>query len=502
MVVLLAVASGLLMLLAGATDLGATDLGPLLVVVAHPDDEGLTMSGVIANARAAGRRVYVAVVTNGDYAVSGTETGYCGAASGTPSTTAKLGLRRESETVAGMGLLGLTWTQDPTTSDIFFLGYPNLQLSAIAAGSGSDNTGLGHTYGEDGDGLTSTCNGDFRYLLSGHHSLMKATDLKADLDSLLALTRPTDVYTLSEIDSHPDHATVSKQVWDAVRRSGLAPTMHEALIWPEGAPSLGCTIDEWPNPSLASVGGDPLARFTPGLSLAAPPYPRCTGATATNWGSWGAPDEVDPNPPAMQAPTEATNLKWQVISKYASQLRCGAGGDGTCGMTRAWVKKEEVFWRARFVVPPAPVLGAGSSYLSDLPWTSMTNGWGPLERDLSNGEQAQGDGQPLTLNGQAYAKGLGGHASSDVRFAIGGCTRFQASVGVDDEVGPNGSIDFQVFLDGVKAYDSGLMTGTSATKDIDLDTTGKSQLRLVIANGGDGIDYDHGDWAAAHVTCS
>ena len=132
----------------------------------------------------------------------------------------------------------------------------------------------------------------------------------------------------------------------------------------------------------------------------------------------------------------------------------------------------------------------------------MTNGWGPVERDLSNGEQAQGDGHPLTLNGQVYAKGLGGHASSDVRFAIGGCTRFQASVGVDDEVGPNGSIDFQVFLDGVKAYDSGLMTGTSATKDIDLDTTGKSELRLVIANGGDGIDYDHGDWAAAHVTCS
>ena len=37
-----------------------------------------------------------------------------------------------------------------------------------------------------------------------------------------------------------------------MRRSGLAATMHEALIWPEGVPSLGCTIDEWPNPSLAS----------------------------------------------------------------------------------------------------------------------------------------------------------------------------------------------------------------------------------------------------------
>ena len=34
-----------------------------------------------------------------------------------------------------------------------------------------------------------------------------------------------------------------------------------------------------------------------------------------------------------------------------------------------------------------------------------------------------------------------------MRYAIGGCTRFQASVGVDDEVGPNGSVVFQVYLD-------------------------------------------------------
>jgi LmbE family N-acetylglucosaminyl deacetylase len=500
-VFLLVLISGLLVLLVGAADMGAADVGPLLVVVAHPDDEALTMSGVIANARASGRRVYVAVVTNGDYVVSGSETGYCGAAAGNPATTAKLGLRRESETVAGMGLLGLTRTQDPTTSDIFFLGYPNLQMNAIAAGSGSDNTGLGHTYGEDGDGLTSTCNGDFRYQLSGRHSSLTAASLKADLDSLLVVTRPTDVYTLSEIDSHPDHATVSKQVWDAVRRSGLAATMHEALIWPEGVPSLGCTIDEWPNPSLASVGGDPLARFAPGLSLTAPPYPRCANANGTNWGSWGAPDEVDPTPAAMQDPNEATNLKWKVIASYASQLRCGAGGDGTCGMTRAWVKKEELFWRSRLVVPSAPGLPSGSSYLSDLTWTSMTNGWGPVERDLSNGEKAQGDGHTITLNGVTFAKGLGGHAASDVRYAIGGCTRFQASVGVDDEVGPNGSVVFQVYLDGVKAYDSGLMLGNSLTAPLDLDVTGKNELRLVVTNGGDNVDYDHADWANARLTC-
>jgi hypothetical protein len=131
----------------------------------------------------------------------------------------------------------------------------------------------------------------------------------------------------------------------------------------------------------------------------------------------------------------------------------------------------------------------------------MTNGWGPVERDLSNGEQAQGDGQTITLNGITFAKGLGTHAASDVRYTISGCTRFQASLGVDDEVGPNGSVDFQVYLDGVKAYDSGLMLGNSLTAPLDLDVTAKSQLRLVVTNGGDGIDYDHADWADARLTC-
>src|SRR5207244_12252231 len=42
----------------------------------------------------------------------------------------------------------------------------------------------------------------------------------------------------------------------------------------------------------------------------------------------------------------------------------------------------------------------------------------------------------------------------------------------------NGSVAFQVYLDGVKAYDSAKMTGATATKQISLNVTGKSQLRL------------------------
>ena len=69
----------------------------------------------------------------------------------------------------------------------------------------------------------------------------------------------------------------------------------------------------------------------------------------------------------------------------------------------------------------------------------MTNGWGPVEKDKSNGENGAGDGHTLTLNGITYTKGLGAHAASDVRYALAAnCTRFKASVGIDDEVGHSG----------------------------------------------------------------
>src|SRR5262249_53988387 len=141
------------------------------------------------------------------------------------------------------------------------------------------------------------------------------------------------------------------------------------------------------------------------------------------------------------------------------------------------------------------------AYLSDLAYTVVANGWGPVEKDMSNGEQAAGDGHPITLNGVVYAKGLGGHAASDVRYAMNGtCTSFTTKVGIDDELGSNGSGIFQVFADGTKLADSGVMTGASPTPTFTRNGTGRTTLQLVIALNGI-PDYDHGDWADAQITC-
>ncbi len=140
-------------------------------------------------------------------------------------------------------------------------------------------------------------------------------------------------------------------------------------------------------------------------------------------------------------------------------------------------------------------------YLSDLTATAATNGWGAIERDKSNGEQGGNDGNTLTLSGLTYTKGLGVHAGADTTYTLGGnYTRFISDIGVDDEVGANGSVFFQVFADGVRIYDSGLMTGNTATKTVDVDVTGKQNLRLLVTDSGDNNYYDHADWANARLT--
>jgi hypothetical protein len=149
------------------------------------------------------------------------------------------------------------------------------------------------------------------------------------------------------------------------------------------------------------------------------------------------------------------------------------------------------------VAYPMPIV---TTYLSDLTWTAMTNGWGPVEKDKSNGEQASGDGRTITLAGVPYNKGLGVHANSSITYALNGnYTTFLADIGVDDEVGNAGSVIFQVYLDNVLSFTSSTLTGSSATQQVNLNVTGKTTLRLVVTDAGNGATSDHADWANARL---
>jgi alpha-galactosidase len=149
--------------------------------------------------------------------------------------------------------------------------------------------------------------------------------------------------------------------------------------------------------------------------------------------------------------------------------------------------------------PPA----AGTRQLSDVTAVSTTNGWGPIEKDRSNGERAAGDGRTITMGGATFAKGLGVHAHSTVGYFLGGrCSSVAADVGIDDETGNNGRVVFQIWRDGVKVADSGTVTGTQGPKHLTANVSGGNNLVLAVTDGGDGINFDHADWGNPQVTCS
>ncbi|HEY7048024.1 MAG TPA: NPCBM/NEW2 domain-containing protein [Jatrophihabitantaceae bacterium] len=151
------------------------------------------------------------------------------------------------------------------------------------------------------------------------------------------------------------------------------------------------------------------------------------------------------------------------------------------------------------VAAPPP---SGSTPLSDVTWVSAANGWGPPEKDMSNGETAAGDGHPITIRGNIYPKGLGVHATSDIVYYLGGnCSSLRSDVGIDDETNGNGEVTFQVFAGDTKVADSGAVTGTSPAKTLTADLTGATWLRLHVDPDGANT-YDHSDWAGPVLTCS
>lgn len=160
--------------------------------------------------------------------------------------------------------------------------------------------------------------------------------------------------------------------------------------------------------------------------------------------------------------------------------------------------RSSVPFQAHVVVAPP----AGGGYVSDLPQLSASNGYGPVEKDTSNGESAAGDGNPLTIGGEVYAKGLGVHADSTVEYYAGGaCTTVTARVGVDDEKGAKGSVAFEIRADGTKAASTGVLTNAMPAQPVTADVSGAQVVRLIVTDGGDGDDSDHADWGDLRITC-
>ena len=139
-----------------------------------------------------------------------------------------------------------------------------------------------------------------------------------------------------------------------------------------------------------------------------------------------------------------------------------------------------------------------ADYLSDLTWKSATSGWGTVQKDKS----VSGTGLALPDGNNSnftYRKGLGAYAVSTITYDIssGGYTDFRSYVGMDKSANYASSVTFEVYLDGVKKYDSGIMKYRTQQKFVSLALNGVKELKLVITDAGDGNTFDYASWTDA-----
>ncbi|OIJ94689.1 beta-galactosidase [Streptomyces sp. MUSC 14] len=226
--------------------------------------------------------------------------------------------------------------------------------------------------------------------------------------------------------------------------------------------------------------------------------PTASGVTAhlTAPNGWTVSPKPTPTAARRIAPGTSVTFSWEVTTP------AGMAKTNALKAAATFVQRHRSATAAdeRIVatVPPPPP--AGTDQISDLPFLSATNGWGPVERDQSVGGTAANDGTPLKLGGTVYAKGLGTNSPSDVLVYLAGrCSRFTATVGVDN--GDPGTITFTVLLDGKVLTTTPVLDGKSAPLALDVPVTGGQVLDLSVGDGGDGNGNDHGDWANPVLTC-
>ena len=274
-----------------------------------------------------------------------------------------------------------------------------------------------------------------------------------------------------------------------------APRYNKALYTMPAAPKSAVSLHV---PPAVSAGQQFTATATVRVSKGQPAAKSVT-ATLQVPAGWTVSPRSTPGSVAKINGGSSATFRWSVTAPAGTVPKANAliATAHLVQAGRAQTPRDE---RIIGSIPAAPP--SGSSQVSELPFLSSTNGWGPVERDHSNGESQPGDGRQITIAGTGYAKGLGTNAPSDVQIYLAGtCTRFTAKVGVDGEVGGAGTVTFSVLVDGKVLTTTPVLKGGSAPAAIDVPITGGQVLELVVNDGGDGNGNDHADWAEPVLSC-
>jgi hypothetical protein len=109
-------------------------------------------------------------------------------------------------------------------------------------------------------------------------------------------------------------------------------------------------------------------------------------------------------------------------------------------------------------------------------------------------------GEPLTMSGQTYARGVAVHSRCSLTYDLDGrYTQFETLVGFDDATKGKGRVDCRVFADGKELYSNPDLRADLPPVKLALSVAGAQQLRLVIDYGRGQDTGDRVIWANARL---
>ncbi len=222
----------------------------------------------------------------------------------------------------------------------------------------------------------------------------------------------------------------------------------------------------------------------------------------------------DDRPTSLEAPrTRAvgdTRLEWDVVPRahgyrvFRNGLHIATTIDAGSDLPPVLAGRAYAYTVVAFALgaadsPPSDAVimhqqRARDIFLSELEADHATQGYGTLKRDRSVVDA------PLRIGERAFARGLGTHAVSTIAYGIGGrYASFEAWAGVDAQF-KRGTMSFEVYADARKVFDSGLMRHETPAVHVEVSMNGVHELKLVVTDGGDGIDQDHAVWGDARLS--
>jgi LmbE family N-acetylglucosaminyl deacetylase len=204
-------------------DLSLRDDDRILILAPHPDDETLGCAGILQEAVRRELAVRVVFATYGD-SNQWSFLAWNKRPTVRPSSARAMGARRRTEALAALAVLGV-----PAES-VAFLGYPDYGTMAMWLSRWNDRPAA---RGRITRARSVPYDTAFR-----PGALYKGDEMLADLRSIIAAFKPTQVFVSHAADHHPDHGALylytRVALWNL--EATVAPALHPFLVhfprWP------------------------------------------------------------------------------------------------------------------------------------------------------------------------------------------------------------------------------------------------------------------------------